>query len=322
MKIVILDGYTLNPGDLSWDGFEKYGDLTIYDRTSYDKEDMDLVIERAKDADILLVNKTPVTRKAINAMPNLKYIGLLATGYDVVDVEAAKERGIVVTNIPSYGTEAVAQMTFALILELTNHVGAHSAAVFNGEWETNPDWCFWKFPLMELAGKTIGVIGLGKIGQEVAKIAQAFKMKVLAYNRTPKPELENENLKLVDLDYLLENSDIISLHCPLTEDNQKMINKDTISKMKESVFLINTSRGGLVNEEDVAKALNEGRIAGAALDVVSKEPILSDNPLLRVKNCILTPHISWAPMEARVRLMDMAIENLDSFLKGNPINVV
>lgn len=309
MKIVILDGYTLNPGDLSWQGLEKHGQLKVYDRTSYNKEDKDLIIERGKDADVIFTNKTPLTREILNSMPNLKYIGILATGYDVVDVEAARDKGIIVTNIPSYGTTAVAQMTLALILELTNHVGQHSAAVFNGEWESNPDWCFWKYPMMELAGKTLGIIGYGRIGQEVGKIAKAFNMEVLAYGRT------------ID-DKVYKESDFISLHCPLTEDNKEMINKETLSKMKKSAFLINTSRGGLVNEEDLASALNNGTIAGAGLDVVSKEPISPDNPLLKAKNCIITPHISWAPIESRKRLLDMAIDNLDSFLKGNPINEI
>ena len=309
MKIVILDGYTLNPGDLSWQGLEKHGQLKVYDRTSYNKEDKDLIIERGKDADVIFTNKTPLTREILNSMPNLKYIGILATGYDVVDVEAARDKGIIVTNIPSYGTTAVAQMTLALILELTNHVGQHSAAVFNGEWESNPDWCFWKYPMMELAGKTLGIIGYGRIGQEVGKIAKAFNMEVLAYGRT------------ID-DKVYKESDFISLHCPLTEDNKEMINKETLSKMKKSAFLINTSRGGLVNEEDLASALNNRTIAGAGLDVVSKEPISPDNPLLKAKNCIITPHISWAPIESRKRLLDMAIDNLDSFLKGNPINEI
>lgn len=309
MKIVILDGYTLNPGDLSWQGLEKFGQLKVYDRTSYDKEDKDFIIERGKDADIIFTNKTPLTKEIINSIPNLKYIGIFATGYDVVDVEAARDKGIVVTNIPSYGTTAVAQMTFALMLELTNHVGQHSSAVFNGEWESNPDWCFWKYPMMELAGKTLGIIGYGRIGKEVEKIAQAFNMRVLAYGR-----------KLDDKVY--KESDFISLHCPLTESNKEMINKETLDKMKESAFLINTSRGGLVNEEDLASALNNGTIAGAGLDVVSKEPISPDNPLLSAKNCIITPHISWAPIESRKRLLDMAIENLDSFINGNPINEI
>lgn len=322
MKIVVLDGYALNPGDLSWKGMEDFGDLTVYDRSSYDPKDEDIILERAKDADIILTNKTPLTKNVINNMPNLKYIGVLATGYDVVDIDAAKERGVVVTNIPSYGTTAVAQMTFALILELTNHVGEHNRAVHDGQWERSQDWSFTKHPLMELAGKTIGIIGYGRIGQNVGEIAQAFGMKVLANAKTPREELENEMVKFADLDSLLRDSDIISLHCPLTEDTEEMINKDSISLMKDSALLINTSRGGLINENDLAMALNEGKIAGAALDVVSVEPILSDNPLLKAKNTIITPHISWAPRESRLRLMNIAVENLKSFMDGKPKNLV
>ena len=322
MKIVVLDGYALNPGDLSWKGMEDFGDLTVYDRSSYDPKDEDIILERAKDADIILTNKTPLTKNVINNMPNLKYIGVLATGYDVVDIDAAKERGVVVTNIPSYGTTAVAQMTFALILELTNHVGEHNRAVHDGQWERSQDWSFTKHPLMELAGNTIGIIGYGRIGQNVGEIAQAFGMKVLANAKTPREELENEMVKFADLDSLLRDSDIISLHCPLTEDTEEMINKDSISLMKDSALLINTSRGGLINENDLAMALNEGKIAGAALDVVSVEPILSDNPLLKAKNTIITPHISWAPRESRLRLMNIAVENLKSFMDGKPKNLV
>lgn len=322
MKIVVLDGYALNPGDLSWERLEEYGALKVYDRTSYNPQEEDLIIGRAKDADVILTNKTPLTKNIINGIPNLKYIGILATGYDGVDIEAAKEKGIVVTNIPTYGTTAVAQMTFALILELCNHVGVHSQAVFNGEWEKNPDWSFTKHPLMELSGKTIGIIGYGRIGQKVGAIAQAFDMNVLANANTRKPELENEKVKFAELDTLLKDSDIISLHCPLTEDNKAMINGDVLSMMKESALLINTSRGGLVHEDDLAKALNEGKLAGAALDVVSVEPMEPNNPLLSAKNCIITPHISWAPRETRSRLMHIAMDNLDGYLNGNPKNIV
>lgn len=322
MKIVVLDGYTLNPGDLTWEGIEKFGDLKVYDRTSYDPKEEDLIIERGKDAEIILTNKTPLTKTMMDAMPKLKYIGVLATGYDVVDAKAAKEKGIIVTNIPTYGTTAVAQMTMALILELCNHVGEHSAAVHKGQWAENPDWSFWNHPLMELAGKTIGIIGYGRIGQNVGKIAQSFDMKVLANSNTRKASLENENVKFADLETLLKDSDIISLHCPLTEETKEIIKKDSISMMKESALLINTSRGGLVNEEDLKEALNNGRIAGAAVDVVSKEPISPDNPLLEAKNCIITPHIAWAPIESRRRLLDIAIENLDSFIKGSAKNIV
>lgn len=322
MKIVVLDGYTLNPGDLSWQGLEKFGDLTVYDRTSYNPDDEDLIIERAREADVIFTNKTPITKNIINSIANLKYIGVLATGYNVVDIKAAKDKGVVVTNIPTYGTRAVGQMTFALILELCNHVGIHSDAVFNGEWENNIDWTFWKQPLMELSEKTIGIIGYGRIGQNVGQIAQAFNMKVLANANTRKPELENERVKFAELEILLKESDIISLHCPLTKDNEEMINKDTISLMKDSALLINTSRGGLVNEADLANALNQGKIAGAALDVVSYEPIKPNNPLLKARNCIITPHIAWAPIESRSRLMDIAVDNLRNFIEGKPSNIV
>ena len=322
MKVVVLDGYTLNPGDLSWEELCKYGDVTVYDRTSYDLKGKDLIVERGKDADIILLNKTPLSKEMMEQMPNLKYVGVLATGYNIVDIDAAREKGVVVTNIPTYGTTAVAQMTSALLLEMCHHVGAHSNTVFNGEWVNNPDWCYWKYPLVELSGKTIGIIGYGRIGQMVGKIAQAFGMKVLAMANNKNPKLENENMKYAELDELLSNSDVISLHCPLFESTKGIINKDTIAKMKESVMLINTSRGQLVIEEDLAQALNDGRIAGAALDVVSSEPISPDNPLLKAKNCILTPHISWAPKESRERLMNIAIDNLKAFLEGKSVNVV
>lgn len=319
MKIVVLDGYTLNPGDLSWEGIEKFGELTVYDRTSYDLKCEDLAIERGKDADIILLNKTPLSRRAMDNMPKLKYVGVLATGYNIVDVEAAKEKGIIVTNIPTYGTAAVAQMTFALLLEMCHHVGAHSKAVFDGKWASNPDWCFWNYPLIELAGKTIGIIGYGRIGQNVGKIAQAFGMKVLAMANNPDKTLENENMKYVELDELLAESDVISLHCPLFESTKGIINKNAIAKMKDGVMIVNTSRGPLIVEEDLAHALNNGKVGGAALDVVSSEPIDPKNPLLKAKNCIITPHISWAPIESRIRLMDIAIDNLRQFITGDSI---
>lgn len=322
MKIVVLDGYTLNPGDLSWDRLKELGELDIYDRTSYDLSGKQLIIERCKDAEIVLTNKTPLDKEIIESIPNLKYIGVMATGYNVVDVQAAKDRGVIVTNIPTYGTTAVAQMTIALLLEMCHHVGAHSDAVYNGDWSRNPDWCFWNYPLIGLAGKTIGLIGYGRIGQNVGQIAQALGMKILANSSTPKQSLENENMKYVDLYELLEKSDVISLHCPLIESTKGIINKDTISKMKENVMIINTSRGQLIVEEDLAKALNEGRVAGAALDVVSSEPIDPENPLLKAKNCIITPHIAWAPKESRARSMDLVLDNIEGYLKGNPCNKV
>lgn len=322
MKIVVLDGYTLNPGDLSWEGFERFGDLTVYDRTCYDGSREDLVIERAREAEVVLTNKTILSRKVIESLPQLKYIGVLATGYNVVDIEAARERGIVVTNVPTYGTEAVAQMAIALLLEMCHHVGAHSKSVKKGEWASNPDWCYWKYPLIELAGKTMGIIGYGRIGQATGRIAQALGMKVLAYDKYVNKDLESDTMRYVELDELLAQADVIALHCLLTEETEGIINKDTIAKMKDGVMIVNNSRGQLMVEEDLAAALNSGKVAGAALDVASTEPIRMDNPLLKAKNCIITPHISWAPREARQRLMDIAVENLAQFLAGSPINVV
>lgn len=322
MKIVVLDGYTLNPGDLTWDGFERLGELVVYDRTAYDLSSKELVIERGKDADIILLNKTLLNREMMDEMPRLKYVGVLATGFNIVDVAAAREKGITVTNIPTYGTNAVAQMAIALLLELCHHAGAHGEAVANGEWETNPDWSFWKYPLIELAGKTMGIIGYGRIGRTVGGISKALGMKVIAMANSPDPSLEDEMMRYGTLEDLLRESDVISLHCPLTESTQGIINKETIARMKDGVMIINNSRGQLIVEEDLIDALNSGKVAGAALDVVSSEPIKSDNPLLEAKNCIITPHISWAPKEARTRLMDLALENLKRYLSGDPINVV
>jgi len=323
MKIVVLDGYTENPGDLSWNGFEQLGSLTVYDRTAYDLNGKKLIIERAKGANAVIINKTPINSEIIDALlPELKYIGVLATGYNVVDVAYAAEKGVTVCNIPTYGTAAVAQMTIALLLELCHHVWAHSESVKNGEWSNNPDWCYWKYPLIELANKTMGIIGFGRIGQKVAQIATALDMNVLAYDEVVRPELETPGIKYTSLDELLAKSDVVSLHCPLFPSTQGLINKDTISKMKDNAMLINTSRGPLIVEQDLADALNSGKLAGAALDVVSTEPIRPDNPLLKAKNCIITPHISWAPKESRQRLMDIAVENLKAFLNGTPQNVV
>jgi glycerate dehydrogenase len=317
MKIVVLDGYTLNPGDLTWKGLEALGELTVYDRTEESK-----ILERIGDAEIVFTNKTPLKREVFSAMPQIKYVGVLATGYNVVDVAAAKEYGVKVTNIPTYGTASVAQYTFALLLELCHHVGEHSEAVRRGEWNRCPDFCFWNYPLVELDGKTMGIIGFGRIGRAVAQIAQAMGMRVIAYDSYQDKSLESKTLKYGDLDELLRQSDVISLHCPLFESTKGIINKDTIAKMKDGVMLINTSRGPLIVEEDLARALNSGKVAGAAVDVVSTEPITADNPLLKAKNCIITPHIAWAPKESRERLMNIAVENLASFLKGEPVNVV
>ncbi len=317
MKIVILDGYTENPGDLSWEGFEKLGDLTVYDRTPADK-----IAERIEGAEAVIINKTPLSAETIAGCPTLKYIGVLATGYNVVDVQAAKDRGIPVCNIPTYGTAAVGQFAIALLLEICHHIGEHSQSVHNGDWESCVDWCYWNYPLIELDGKTMGIIGFGRIGQTTARIAQALGMKVLAYDQYENKSLESDTMKYTTLDDLLAKSDVISLHCPLFESTQGIINKDSIAKMKDGVIILNNSRGPLIVEQDLADALNSGKVAAAGLDVVSTEPIHGDNPLLKAKNCIITPHISWAPKESRQRLMDIAVDNLEKFLAGNPQNVV
>lgn len=317
MKIVILDGYTLNPGDISWEGFEALGEVTVYDRTK--AED---VVERIGDAEVVYTNKTPITRETLDTCKNVKFIGVLATGYNIVDIEAAKEKGIPVANIPTYGTAAVSQFAIALLLELCHHVGEHSDAVKAGEWSSNPDWCFWKHPLVELAGKTMGIIGFGRIGQDTGKIAQAMGMNVLAYDAFKRPELESDTCHYADLDTVLAQSDVIALHCPLFPETEGIINKDTIAKMKDGVMIINDARGPLIVEEDLRDALNSGKVAGAALDVVSTEPIRMDNPLLDAKNVILTPHIAWAPKESRQRLMNIAVDNLKHFVDGEPQNIV
>lgn len=317
MKIIVLDGYTLNPGDLSWDSLKKIGDLTVYDRTPADK-----IIERIGDAEIIYTNKTPLTKETFDKVPNVKFVGVLATGYNIVDTEAAKSKGIAVCNVPTYGTDAVAQFTFALLLEICHHVWAHSEEVKKGAWTNSPDFCFWNYPLIELAGKTMGLIGFGRIGQTVSKIALSFGMKVLAYDSNKNKALENDSLKYAELDELLKKSDVVSLHCPLFDSTKGIINKNSIAKMKDGVMIINTSRGPLVVEEDLADALNKGKVGYAAVDVVSTEPIKKDNPLLKAKNCIITPHIAWAPKESRIRLMDVSVDNLRQFLAGKPINVV
>lgn len=317
MKIVVLDGYTLNPGDLSWARLEKLGEVTVYDRTPEE-----LILERIGDAEIVYTNKTPLTRKTFDACPKIRFVGVLATGYNVVDIEAAKEKGIPVANIPTYGTDAVSQFAIALLLELCHHIGEHSDCVKKGDWTKNPDWCFWNYPLIELSGKTMGIIGFGRIGQSTARIAQALGMKILAFDQYQNPDLITETCKYVELDELLRNSDVITLHCPLFSSTEGIINKNTIAKMKDGVLIINDSRGGLIVEEDLRDALNSGKVGGAACDVVSTEPIQMDNKLLEAKNMIITPHIAWAPKESRQRLMDIAIDNLDAFLAGSPVNVV
>lgn len=319
MKIVVLDGYTLNPGDLTWEGFQKIGDLTVYDRT--DTGNIAEIIERIGDAELVLTNKTPLGMQVFDSCRRLRYIGVLATGYNVVDIQAAKERGILVTNIPSYGTEAVAQFTMAMLLEICSRIGYHDRRVHEGAWENCPDFCFWDMPMMELQHKTIGIIGFGRIGKAVGRLARAFGMKVLACANHPSPE-GREIGEYVPIDQLFAMSDVISLHCPLNPSTEGLICKETISSMKDGVILLNSSRGALIAEQDLADALNSGKIYAAAIDVASAEPIRGDNPLLSAKNCIITPHIAWAPRESRQRLMDIAVENLQAFLGGRPQNVV
>ena len=319
MKIVVLDGYTENPGDLSWGELEELGQVTVYDRSSLTDEAE--AIERIDDAQIVYTNKTPVTKKVIDACPNIKMISVLATGYNVVDYEYAKEKGIPVTNVPAYGTASVSQFAIALLLEICHHIGHHNKTVHDGRWENCDDWCYWDYPLIELAGKTMGIIGFGRIGQSTGRIAKAMGMKVIAFDNMPN-DAGREIAEYVDLDTLLSTSDVIALHCPLFPSTQGIINKENIAKMKDGVILLNNSRGPLVVEQDLADALNSGKIAAAGLDVVSTEPIRGDNPLLKAKNCLITPHISWAPKEARQRILDCTEENLRGFLAGSPVNVV
>jgi len=317
MKIVVLDGHTLNPGDLDWTKLEQLGELTVYDRTSADK-----IVDRARDATIVLTNKTPITAEVITQLPSLKYIGVLATGYNVVDVDAAKQKGILVTNVPGYGAASVAQLSFALILELCHHVQRHSDGVMEGKWARSADWSYWDYPLTELAGKSIGIIGFGNIGQKVADIATSFGMNILAQSRTQTNQSHRKNFRWVSIDELLQQSDVISIHCPLTEDTKGMFNTNTLKKMKPTAFLINTSRGPIVVDKDLADALNNNVIAGAGIDVLSVEPPPPDNPLFKAKNILITPHLAWATKEARKRLMNGVAENVVAFLSGKPINVV
>ncbi|NJP39616.1 D-2-hydroxyacid dehydrogenase [Oscillospiraceae bacterium HV4-5-C5C] len=320
MKIVVLDGHTLNPGDLSWSRFEAMGAVTVYERSGYSAAERATILQRAQGADVLLINKTPLDRATLPSLrPELKYIGILATGYNVVDLEAAALAGITVTNIPGYGTRAVAQHAFALLLELTNHCGLHDRAVKAGRWSDAPDFCFWDAPLTELEGKTMGIVGLGRIGQQTAKLAAAFGMKVIAYHHVP---IITQTAELCSWDELLHQSDVISLHCPLTASTQHLIDRQALSQMKRQALLINTSRGPLINEADLAAALQQGVIAGAGLDVVAEEPITKSNPLLTAPNCILTPHIAWASQDSRQRLLNLAADNLAAFIAGQPQNVV
>jgi glycerate dehydrogenase len=317
MKIVILDGYTLNPGDLSWEGLQQLGEVEIHDRTP-----ADLVVERCMGAEIVFTNKTPIAAEAINSLPELKYIGILATGYNIVDVEAARQKGMVVCNVPGYGTASVVQLTFALLLELCLHVQRHSDAVSSGRWASSVDFCFWDYPLIELSGKTIGIIGFGHIGQQVGDVATAFGMQVIGSSRHQSDQSQRRNFKWASIPELLEQSDVVSIHCPLFPETRGLINKESLQRMKPSAFLLNTSRGPIIVEEDLAEALNKGVIAGAGIDVLSVEPPAKDNPLFSAKNCIITPHIAWATKEARGRLMDITVQNLRAYLNGLPVNVV
>ncbi|MGE5458506.1 MAG: D-2-hydroxyacid dehydrogenase [Methanococcaceae archaeon] len=317
MKIVVLDGYGLNPGDLSWEGLRKFGSLKIYDRTSADK-----VLERSAQAGILLTNKTLLTRNMLKALPDLKYVGVLATGYNVIDTAAARELGITVTNIPAYSTNSVAQMTFALILELCLHVQKHSDSVMAGKWADSLDFTYRDYPLIELFSKTIGIIGFGNTGRKVADIATAFGMNIIASTRTQSDQSHRRNFRWAALPELFEQSDIVSIHCPLNPETAGLVNAGNLRRMKNTAFLINTSRGPVVVEKDLADALNEGIIAGAGLDVLAQEPPSHDNPLFKAKNCIIAPHIAWATLEARTRLMELAVTNVEAFLSGSPVNVV
>lgn len=319
MKIVVLDGYTENPGDLSWAGLEALGEVTVYDRTSY--VDAPIIAERIGDAEIVVMNKTPISRETIDKCPNLKLIAVLATGYNVVDYTYAKEKGIAVANVPTYGTASVGQYAIALLLEICHHIGHHSQTVFEGKWANHVDWCYWDYPLIELDGKTAGIIGFGRIGQTTGKIAKAMGMNVIAYDLYPN-DSGKALAEYVDLDTLLAKSDVIFLHCNLTPENEKMIDKNAIAKMKDGAILINNSRGQLIHEQDVADALKSGKLAAAGLDVVYTEPIKADNPLLQAPNCIITPHMSWGAKEARQRIMDITVDNVKSFLDGKPTNVV
>ena len=316
MKIIVLDGYGLNPGDLTWKGFEELGELTVYDRTSPSE-----LLERAAGAEALVTNKTLITSENMDALPDLKYIGVLATGYNVVDIDAAKARGIVVTNIPAYSTASVAQMVFAHILNITQRVGYYADENKQGRWTKNADFCYWDTHLVELQGKKMGIVGFGNIGQATARIAQAFGMEVCVYSSKPQFALPS-GIKKMELDELFAECDIVSLHCPLTPDTKEMVNANRLSKMKPNAVLINTGRGPLINEHDLADALNEGKIAAAGLDVLSVEPSVEGNPLLGARNCFITPHIAWATLEARTRLMDIAVQNLKSYQKGQIINNV
>ena len=317
MKIVVLDGYTLNPGDLDWKALEQLGTLTVHERTAADE-----VVARAADAEIVFTNKTPVNAASIAQLPALKYIGVLATGYNIVDVGAAKAKGIIVSNVPGYGTASVVQLTFALLLELCLHVQRHSDSAREGKWSRSADFCYWDYPLIELAGKTMGIIGFGHIGQQVAAVATAFGMNIIGNSRTQTNQSDRANFRWADIPTLLRTADVVTIHCPLFPETQGLINKETLALMKPTAFLINTSRGPIVVDKDLADALNTGVIAGAGIDVLPIEPPPPGNPLFTAKNCLITPHIAWATLEARQRLMQTTISNLRAFIDGHPVNVV
>ena len=316
MKIVVLDGYALNPGDLSWTAMEALGELTVYDRTSPSE-----LMERSADAEVLITNKTLITATNMASLPKLKYIGVLATGYNVVDIDAARSHGIVVTNIPAYSTSSVAQMVFAHILNITQRVGYYAEKNRNSRWTENADFCYWDTDLIELDGKKMGIVGFGNIGQATARIAQAFGMDVCVYTSKEQSVLPH-GIKKLDLDDIFSECDIVCLHCPLNDTTQEMVNAERLGKMKKTAILINTGRGPLINEQDLSDALNEGRLAAAGLDVLSVEPAKESNPLLKANNCFITPHIAWATKEARTRLMDVAVKNLKSYIEGQVINNV
>ena len=317
MKSVVLDGYVLNPGDLSWDKLKNLGEVVLYDRTPAVK-----IIERSIGAEVLITNKTPFTDEIMKHLPELKYIGVLATGYNVVDTIAAKKRNIVVTNVPAYSTTSVAQLVFALLLEFCHHVQKHSDSVMEGKWAQSPDFSYSDFPLIELSGKTIGIIGFGNIGKKVADIATVFGMNVIAASRHQTDQSQRKNFRWSEINEVLEQADVVSIHCPLTPETKGLINAENLKRMRSSAFLINTSRGPVVVEQDLADALNKGIIAGAGIDVLSIEPPAKENPLFKAKNCLITPHIAWATKEARVRLMDIAVNNVAAFIDGKPVNVV
>lgn len=317
MKIVVLDGFTLNPGDNPWTGVESQGNFTVYDRTPADQ-----IVERSAGADIILTNKTPLTAETLAQLPNLKFIAVLATGFNVVDIAAARARNIPVSNVPIYGTDSVAQFVMAILLELCHNVALHDNLVKDGAWTNQPDFCFWKTPLIELTGKTMGIVGFGRIGRRTGALAAAFGMKIIAHDlyRGASPDIEN--FEWVEMDELFKQADVVSLHCPQTADNVGFVNEALLKTMKPTSFLINTSRGPLIDQDDLAAALNAGTLAGAGVDVVLSEPIAADNPLLKAKNCLITPHIAWATLEARQRLMQTTVENVAGFIGGSPINVV